>query len=165
MTTSIHNLSDLNAFARDFLQNLPEQNGATLVTFSGDLGAGKTTLTQMIAKELGVTETVTSPTFVIMKEYALTTPDPSLERRGDVVSPPAKGEIKRGFFTKLIHIDAYRLESGQELLALGFAEELTKKENLIIMEWPEQVSDIELPVTKAVTLSIGEGEVREIEVV
>ena len=68
---------------------------------------------------------MTSPTFVIEKIYDITHPH----------------------FKKLIHIDAYRLEEGGELLALGWAEMISNKENIIFIEWPKYVSDI-LPIER-----------------
>ncbi len=99
---------------------LPKAERATLVTLSGDLGAGKTTFVQGIAAVLGITETVTSPTFVIENVYALT--DQKWKR--------------------LIHIDAYRLEKGSELEHLGWNEIVADPENLILLEWPEKVAEI-----------------------
>jgi tRNA threonylcarbamoyladenosine biosynthesis protein TsaE len=100
-------------------------NKAMIIALSGDLGAGKTTLTQEFAKQLGVKENIVSPTFVIMKIY----------------------DIKRLFlpelnFKKLIHIDAYRLESHHELLKIGWKEIIGNKDNLVVIEWPEKVKEI-----------------------
>ena len=95
------------------------KDNATLLTLSGDLGAGKTTLTKEIAKQLGIIERIISPTFVIMKSY--------------------KTKNKR--FKKLIHIDAYRLKNSKELLNLGWGELIKAKDSLVIMEWPENVSE------------------------
>jgi tRNA threonylcarbamoyladenosine biosynthesis protein TsaE len=92
---------------------------ATVIAFWGELGSGKTTLTQEIAKILGVKESVISPTFVIMKKY--------------------KTSDKK--FTQLIHIDAYRLNKSSELLHLGWQELLEDKNNLIIVEWPGNVPE------------------------
>ena len=90
------------------------QDRAAIVALSGDLGAGKTTLAQAIARELGVKESVISPTFVIMKSYP----------------------IVRGPYKQLIHIDAYRLNSETELEKLGWAELAGDPKNLILIEWP-----------------------------
>lgn len=92
---------------------------ATLVTLSGELGAGKTTFVQGVAKALGIDERVTSPTFVIMKIYP-------------TEHPPAGG------FERLVHIDAYRLKGEHHLQVLGWEELLKDPKNLILMEWPEQ---------------------------
>ena len=73
-----------------------------------------------MAKALGVTETVTSPTFVIEKIYPLT------------------GQK----FQQLIHIDAYRLKEAHELEVLGWKELLADSGNLILLEWPERVAEL-----------------------
>ena len=117
-----NSLIETKEVAEKFLQYLranQNNNGATVIGMEGDLGSGKTTLTKSIADILGINETITSPTFVIQKSY----------------------EIKNQNFPwkKLIHIDAYRLSGGEELLKLGFGEEIKNKENLIIVEWPELV--------------------------
>lgn len=97
------------------------QSGATLVTLSGELGAGKTAFTKAVAKALGITDTVNSPTFVLEKIYKLG-------------HPMSK-------FKNLVHIDAYRLESGADLAALAFADLMRDPGNLILLEWPEMVQD------------------------
>lgn len=84
-----------------------------IITLNGDLAAGKTTFTKYFAKYLGVTETVTSPTFNILKEY----------------------EINEGMF---YHIDAYRLENIDE--DLGF-EDIFYDDNVVVIEWGEFISD------------------------
>lgn len=98
----------------------PAGEGAVLVTLSGELGAGKTAFVKAAAAALGVTDTVTSPTFVLEKIYLL-----------------PEGQA----FRRLAHIDAYRLESGSELAPLGFDELLKDAGTLILLEWPEKVSD------------------------
>ena len=100
-------------------------NKAMILALSGDLGAGKTTLTQEFAKQLGIKENIVSPTFVIMKIYEI-----------------RKNFIPEPNFKKLIHIDAYRLESYNELLKIGWEEIIGNKDNLVIIEWPEKVKDI-----------------------
>ena len=95
---------------------------ARALALSGDLGAGKTTLTQEIAKQLGVKSNLVSPTFVIMKFY-------EIDSRSKYYSQ----------FKKLIHIDAYRLESADDLIRIGWKKLIEDKDNLIIIEWPENV--------------------------
>ncbi len=113
-------LAELEAEAARFAGSLtPREEGATLVTLAGELGAGKTAFTQAVAKALGVEESVTSPTFVLEKIYGLT----------------------KSIFKRLIHIDAYRLEKGADLAALGFDELMQDAGNLILLEWPERVVD------------------------
>ena len=99
--------------SRQQTQALGEQMGklaeaGMIWTMSGDLGAGKTTLTQGIARGLGITRTVSSPTFTILKIY--------------------QGRLP------LYHFDAYRLEGTHQ--DLGF-EEMIGTDGLSVIEWPE----------------------------
>lgn len=109
---------ELKAYAARFAQRISAQSDrAAVVTLSGELGAGKTTFAQALAKALSVEEDVTSPTFVIEKIYQLS------------------GQK----FERLIHIDAYRLENPHELESLGWREIAADPANLIVLEWPERV--------------------------
>ena len=117
----------MRTVAEAFLKEIfarPSSQNATVVGLSGDLGAGKTAFTKCIAAAFGITETVTSPTFILEKVYIIP--------RGSVVGDR---------FTKLIHIDAYRLHSASEMKALDWEAILADEHNLILLEWPEQVHD------------------------
>jgi tRNA threonylcarbamoyladenosine biosynthesis protein TsaE len=125
MQKTIHSLEELAEEANRFVNEItPAKGGATLVTLSGELGAGKTAFTKAVAKALGIEEEVTSPTFVLEKIYLLGT-----------------GAV----FKRLVHIDAYRLEKGSDLVPLGFDELIQEEGNLILLEWPEKVADA-LPI-------------------
>ncbi len=118
MEKRIGSIQELEAEAAAFVAGLsPQEDKATLVTLSGELGAGKTAFTKAVAKVLGVTVDLTSPTFVLQKAY----------------------DISYNGFSRLIHIDAYRLESGEELAPLRLDESLEDPKNLIMLEWPEKV--------------------------
>ena len=122
------NIEETKKFAKSFLDEYLKENSsdkALIVGLVGDLGTGKTSFVQAVAKELGVVDQITSPTFVIEKIYKL--------------------EGKE--FNHLIHIDAYRLENGNELKSLGFEEIIKDSGNIIFIEWPERVRDI-LPMDK-----------------
>jgi tRNA threonylcarbamoyladenosine biosynthesis protein TsaE len=121
MQVVTRSLSEFEGEARRFAAGLTEAaDGATVVTLSGELGAGKTAFAQVVAKEFGIEEPVTSPTFVIEKVYEL--------------AP----EAPQGF-GRLIHIDAYRLDSARDLEVLGWSVLLADTRNLILIEWPERV--------------------------
>lgn len=85
------------------------------ITLEGDLGAGKTTFTQSFAKGLGITRTVNSPTFTIMKQY--------------------KGRLP------LNHLDVYRLENSDE--DLGW-DEIFYGDAVTVVEWAHLIEE-ELP--------------------
>lgn len=91
--------------------------GGDCVALTGELGAGKTCLTQGIARGLGVPEAyvVTSPTFTLINEY------------------PGQG-------TRLVHMDMYRLAGTAELTDMGFDEYLRGKDVMVI-EWAEKIKE------------------------
>ena len=127
MKKTVKSLTDLESLAGELLKKLKKDQQATIVTLAGDLGSGKTAFTQRVGKILGIKAKITSPTFVIEKKYKL---------------PPAgRGGISTGY-KQLIHIDAYRLNSGRDLLLLGWDEIMANPDNLILLEWPERVKDI-----------------------
>ncbi|MDQ1299719.1 MAG: tRNA threonylcarbamoyladenosine biosynthesis protein TsaE [Patescibacteria group bacterium] len=138
---TIQDLQDLEAEAREFVSALqPKQDSATFVTLSGNLGAGKTAFTQAVARTLGVLEPVTSPTFVLAKSYDLSGKE----------------------FSKLVHIDAYRLTKGKELRALDFTHTLEDPRTLVILEWPEMVEDGLPHADVAITLTVRSDTERDI---
>lgn len=140
----LHSLSELDDCARQFIQSLtPLPDRATLVTLSGELGAGKTAFTKAVAKALGVREVVNSPTFVLEKIYEL----------------PVGNAFRR-----LVHIDAYRLESGTELAPLGFSDLLRDSGNLIMLEWPEKIAEALPKPAVSITLTGATNGVHTIDI-
>jgi tRNA threonylcarbamoyladenosine biosynthesis protein TsaE len=110
-----------------------------VVVLSGELGAGKTTFAQGVAAGLGVTEPVTSPTFVLVRPYECAPP-------GTAGNPTA--------LRRLLHADLYRLEHTTEVsdLALG---ELVEEEAAALVEW----GDVAAPLLGAtVTVALGSGD-------
>ncbi len=91
-----------------------------MIALSGELGSGKTTFAQGFLKGLGITNRVTSPTFIIFRRFA----------------------IRRPPFRDLYHVDAYRLRAPRDILALGFREMLRNPRAIILVEWPERIRGI-----------------------
>ena len=120
MEVILKNIKDTQKLAKDLAKEILRKDRLSVVALYGILGAGKTTFVQFLAKALGVKEKVLSPTFIIMKTFAL---------------PRRMGQFK--FLT---HIDTYRLTSAKDLLELGLKEILKDKENITIIEWPEKVA-------------------------
>ena len=133
-TEIVERSDDMEALGGRILASLSPCEGATVLALHGNLGAGKTTLTQAIARSLGVTDTVRSPTFVILQTY------------------PLHSESR---FTTLTHIDAYRIDDEEELRVLGWAELLTDPGRLIVIEWPERVLGLIPPSAIHVHIEIG----------
>lgn len=101
--------------------SLATDKNALVISLEGELGAGKTTLTQGLAKLLGIKAKIKSPTFTLMKKYKI----PGL---------------KKSRF--LYHLDCYRLRDHRDLLALGIKDILNNNENVILIEWPERIKKI-----------------------
>lgn len=122
----VNDMNELDTFAVSFLSKLIVGNTTSSKVFglSGDLGAGKTTFSKAVAKELGIQEVVTSPTFGIQKQYKVLNP-----KYSDI-------------FSEFVHIDAYRIEDIKETEPLRFAELFQKTNTLIFIEWPEKIAEI-----------------------
>jgi tRNA threonylcarbamoyladenosine biosynthesis protein TsaE len=136
-----YSTAEAPSLARDVLALLPVYSDkATILALSGALGAGKTSLTQAIALELGVVERVVSPTFVVAKWY----------------------EPSTGGFKSLVHMDAYRIESDAELLPLGFQDMVQKPETLVVIEWPEKILTALIEHSPMIFLLEHEGDNRTI---
>ncbi len=138
-----HSEKENTEVARNFLEKISPKERAVVVGLYGNLGAGKTAFAKAVAKNLGVGDVITSPTFVIEKIYELTNQK----------------------FEHLIHIDAYRLEKEVELLHLGWQEIISDPSNLILIEWPERVSGIMPDHIKIKFTTLSDENSREIEIV
>lgn len=114
--------NELTDFVNKLVLELKTDNSgrAVVLALTGDLGAGKTTLVKALAELLGVKDVVTSPTFVVMKNY----------QTDDQV------------FNKLTHIDAYRIEDIAEMEPLQFSTVLSEVGNLVCIEWPEKIANL-----------------------
>ena len=134
-----HSLEETKDIAANWLGTISKKytgrDEALLVGLSGHLGAGKTAFVKAVAQHLGVTEDVTSPTFVIMKMYPVTHP----------------------YWHRLVHIDAYRLERREELEALRWEQLIADPHNLILCEWPENVGLKDFEPSAHLSLEIKEG--------
>lgn len=122
-----HSEDETIAAGREIARSLP---AGAVVSLSGDLGAGKTTLVKGIAQErAGIApEDVSSPTFTLIHEYG----DPA------------------GVF----HIDLYRLEHPNELLSLGL-EELEDRGALVLIEWADRFPRLPIEITHRIRIEHG----------
>ncbi|GIV42138.1 MAG: tRNA (adenosine(37)-N6)-threonylcarbamoyltransferase complex ATPase subunit type 1 TsaE [Vicingaceae bacterium] len=114
------NPQQLSEVARNILAAFPHQR---IFLFFGEMGSGKTTLIKAFCRALGVTSSMSSPTFSIINVY-----------------DSASGD--------LYHLDLYRLKSPSELIDLGI-EEIISKNNFIFVEWPELMMEIFPDLTAA----------------
>ena len=125
----IKNEKETENFGRRLCESL---SAGDVVAMVGDLGTGKTTLTGYIARGLGIKETVSSPTFTIIKEYN-------------------SGRLP------LYHFDVYRIGDPEELFNIG-ADEYFDGDGVCVVEWADLVSE-ELPEnSKYIFIEYGEKE-------
>ena len=120
-TIKIISVNEINDWEKVANFLIGKMEPGLIIALQGDLGAGKTTLTQFMAKSLGVVKRALSPTFALIKIYYV--------RHG-------MNNIER-----LIHVDAYRIEDENELLALDLDEELLESGSVMIIEWPEKIKN------------------------
>ena len=115
-----------------------------LVLLHGDLGTGKTTLAQGIARGLGVADHVQSPTFTLVNEHETRAPGP-----------------KDGQPARLYHLDLYRLAGDDDLDSFGFDDYLAPADGISLIEWPERAA-ARLPLTYLLVRleHLGEGKRR-----
>lgn len=99
----------LNHVAHDIITHLTDSK---IILFYGEMGSGKTTLIKEICRQLGVVETMSSPTFSVVNEY-------HIDNNG-----------------KVYHFDLYRVKNTEECLDLGM-EEYLDSNNYCFIEWPE----------------------------
>ncbi len=103
------------ALAQEILVGRPQKR-ALVLALSGELGSGKTSFVQGLAKGLGIRAKVKSPSFLLLKQY---------------------GVPGREIF--LTHLDCYRLNSFEDLESLGFSDLLADPKNIVALEWAEKV--------------------------
>jgi tRNA threonylcarbamoyladenosine biosynthesis protein TsaE len=136
VTRTTKSTEETSLVAKDLIESFgPVEDRAFVVALSGDLGAGKTTLVQAIAKELGIKDVVISPTFILAKTYNIK---------------------KSEFYKKLIHIDAYRFEDPKEANVLKLEELINDPQNLIVIEWPERLGKSLKSTVRVVCKSVSE---------
>ncbi|MBL7156072.1 MAG: tRNA (adenosine(37)-N6)-threonylcarbamoyltransferase complex ATPase subunit type 1 TsaE [Candidatus Pacebacteria bacterium] len=96
------------------------QTQAVIIGLIGELGSGKTCFTQGFANGLDISNKILSPTYVILKRF----------------------QISGSMFHDFYHIDCYRIKAEKEILDLGFANMCQNPENIIVIEWADQIKEI-----------------------
>jgi tRNA threonylcarbamoyladenosine biosynthesis protein TsaE len=110
-------------FAEELIKNGLKKE-AVVLCLCGNLGGGKTTFLQGLAKGLGIKEKILSPTFVILKKFKAQKP-----------------------FENFYHIDCYRIKNEKDILSLGIKKIISDPKNIVAIEWPERIKKV-LPKNK-----------------
>ncbi len=114
----VNNMEIIFTKSAEQTQNLGEKiagdlKSGGLICLYGDLGSGKTTFVQGLARGLGIKKRILSPTFLIVREYP-----------------------------NFYHLDLYRLQKSQEIVDLGFKEMMENPQNVVVIEWAEKAKDL-----------------------
>ena len=120
-TKNLKETQDLSEKAIEIVKKQSRENAAVL-GFVGDLGGGKTSFTQGLAKNLGIKKDILSPTFILMQSYGI-----------------KKSSLP---WKNFYHLDAYRVKSSKEILKLGFEEIIKNNQNIVVVEWADIIKDI-----------------------
>ena len=125
MTFVSHSVLETEKFAEDFAKDLKP---GTVLAFFGGMGMGKTAFTRGLARGLGITAQVQSPTFAIVNDYG-----------------------------KLAHFDMYRIESWDDLMTTGFFDYIDQG-YILSVEWSENIENALPDDAVKITISQGKGE-------
>lgn len=131
----IPSLSEISHSAKEFLTLIGNHK---IIAFNGQMAVGKTTFIKEICAQLGVEESITSPTFSLVNEYETTSNE------------------------TIFHFDLYRIEQLDELIDMGF-EEYVYSNNFCFIEWAEIARPLLPESTLWVTLTVNQNGQREIE--
>ena len=123
-------------FAKQYAREL---RGGEIIGLIGELGAGKTVFTKGLASGLGIKQTITSPTFVLMKIYS----------------------VKDKKIKQLVHVDAYRINKPKELAAIGIEEYFNNNDTVMVIEWADKIKKILPKETRCITIK-NQGETNRI---
>ena len=110
--------------------------GGELLLLEGSLGTGKTTFTQGLARGIGITEVISSPTFTLLKEYP-GQPGPTAQREQAQATLQHRQQERHQIGPALYHFDLYRLDDPEEILDLGF-EDYFFGNGVCVVEWADK---------------------------
>lgn len=134
MEIKIESLDKINDAAIEFIKAMGDN---TVFAFRGEMGAGKTTFIKAICENLGVTDTINSPTFAIVNEYR-----------------SESGEL-------VYHFDFYRINKIEEAYDFGY-EDYFYSGSLCFIEWPERIEELLPKDTVNVSIKIDEDDSRKV---
>lgn len=136
MNIKIESLDTIDVAAKEFIRAMGDN---TVFAFRGEMGAGKTTFIKAICENLGVSDTINSPTFAIVNEY-----------RSD------SAEL-------IYHFDFYRINKIEEAYDFGY-EDYFFSGSLCFIEWPEKIENILPHDTVNVRIRVQEDGIRDVQI-
>jgi tRNA threonylcarbamoyladenosine biosynthesis protein TsaE len=129
--------SETQKLGFDFARNIKDGD---VICLHGDLGSGKTTFVQGLAKGLGIEQKIISPTFIIMRTY----------------------ELKKKKNNYFYHVDLYRIESENDVEGLGLLDLMQDPSAIVVIEWPEKITNLLTEKRKDIFFNYIDDKKREI---
>ncbi|MBP8793059.1 MAG: tRNA (adenosine(37)-N6)-threonylcarbamoyltransferase complex ATPase subunit type 1 TsaE [Lutibacter sp.] len=131
-----YTLKEISEVAKEVIANATSK----ILLFNGEMGVGKTTLIKEIVKQLGVTDTVSSPTFSLVNEYQST------------------------LGSKIYHFDFYRINKEEEAMDMGIEEYFYSK-NWCLIEWPNKIENLVPLKSVSINITSATNNLRTIELI
>ena len=139
MEIIIENIDQIRTAAREFIEKaLPEHS---VIAFYGGMGAGKTTFIKALCEELGVEDTVTSPTFALVNEYSINE-ELRIKNEEFLTKTDSSLFTLHSSLSKVFHFDFYRIKRLEEVYDMGYEDYFYQKNALCLIEWPELVEEL-----------------------
>ena len=139
MEIIIENIDQIRTAAREFIEKaLPEHS---VIAFYGGMGAGKTTFIKALCEELGVEDTVTSPTFSLVNEYSINE-ELRIKNEEFLTKTDSSLFTLHSSLSKVFHFDFYRIKRLEEVYDMGYEDYFYQKNALCLIEWPELVEEL-----------------------
>jgi len=150
---TLHIISSSSAQTQSLGMHLGELvRGGELILLAGQLGMGKTTFTQGLAQGMGITATITSPTFTLLKEY-------TAQARFVEYTNQSNSSTAKPHKLALYHFDLYRLDEPEEIVDLGFEDYFYDSDGVCVVEWADKASELWVPERLAINMNMqGETE-------
>lgn len=126
-TINVQSEDETKILAESFTKNV--QYGG-IILLHGNLGSGKTTFVQYVAKSLGIEKPVLSPTFPIIRSYKIRSKNPF---------GPSSGRWHESGVKNFYHIDLYRISRENDLKGLGIKEIFDEPNAIVAIEWAEKL--------------------------
>ena len=150
METITKSAAETQKLGEQFAQRL---KGGEIIGLIGELGSGKTTFVQGLARGLGIKKRIISPTFIFIRPYTLS-PE---KGRGPLGALRPKPYI-------LFHVDLYRIENSEGVKGLGLEEIWSEPGNIVLIEWAEKIEKLLPKKTIKIYFNYQEKDKRRIKV-
>ncbi|MDO8461000.1 MAG: tRNA (adenosine(37)-N6)-threonylcarbamoyltransferase complex ATPase subunit type 1 TsaE [bacterium] len=134
-----NSLEKTQKIAEKFAHSLKK---GSIIALYGDLGSGKTTFVQGLAKGLGIKRRIISPTFVLVRQYKIKDQKSKIKTMVRQAHHPEQSRRTDQNSKFFYHIDLYRISNEKEIEGLGIKELMSDPQNIVAIEWAEKMGKL-----------------------